>query len=57
MNGWFPPSSFAYRRGLSPQLLGVLARWLLAYWAASRVVRVIDWDESNAFCNVPRDGL
>ena len=27
---------------------------LLAFWATSSDVYVADWDESNAFCNVPR---
>ena len=34
-----------------------MARWLLAHWALTRPVWVVDWDESNAFCNVPREGL
>ena len=34
---WFP-AIFAYRRELSPQLVGVMARWLLAHWALARPV-------------------
>ena len=57
MSGWLPPSSFAYRKKLSPQLLALACRWMLARWSRDSPVYVIDWDESNAFCNVPRDCL
>ena len=31
-------------------------RWLLAYWAAVHgEVFLADWDESDAFCNIPRE--
>ena len=29
--------------------------WLLAFWAALGDVFIGDWDESNAFCNIPRE--
>ena len=54
---WFPAATFAHRQELSPQLVGIMARWLLAHWALTCPVWVVDWDESNAFCNVPREGL
>ena len=33
-------------------------RWLLAYWAGVHgSVHLADWDESDAFCNIPREDL
>lgn len=53
-----PSTMGPYRRQMSPQQIALLGRWLITHWTASGyVVRVIDWDESNAFCNVPRDDV
>ena len=53
-----PPSHYAYRRQLSPQLCAVFSRWGIAYWARlyGALCRA-DWDESNPFCTVLRCGL
>jgi len=33
-------------------------RWLIAYWATQHgSVHLADWDESDAFCNIPREDL
>lgn len=50
-----PSSMFAYRRQLNPQMAALLCRWLLCHWTTLGPVYVCDWDESNAFCNVPRE--
>ena len=52
--GALPSSMLAYRHSMSAQH-GVLFTWLLLWrWCSHHDVYVIDWDESNAFCNVPR---
>lgn len=49
---------FAYRRQQPPQQAGLLSRWLVAHWASlGEDVCIADWDESNAFCNIPRREL
>ena len=53
-----PSCVFAYRRQQPPQQAGLLTRWLIAHWASSGDdVCVADWDESNAYCNIPRSSL
>jgi hypothetical protein len=48
----------AYRRQQPPQQAGLLSRWLIAHWATQFTeVWVADWDESNAYCNIPRSDL
>ena len=48
-----PPSHYAYRGQLSPQLCAVFCRWGIAYWACLYgALCLANWDESNAFCNV-----
>ena len=57
-NHRLPSSMLAYRRQLSPQHAALARRWLIAHWTAcGSDVCVVDWDESNAFCNIPRDDL
>ena len=57
LSGLVPPTAFAYRKSLSQHALAILCRWLIAAWVRQGRVWVLDWDESNAFCNVERDGL
>ena len=55
--GLFPAGVFAYRRQVPAQLAGQVGRLLVAAWASAEgEVFVADWDESNAFCNIPWDG-
>ena len=55
LHSCLPSSMLAYRRQLSPQDAAVLGRQLLACWTADgSEVHIADWDEENAFCNVPR---
>lgn len=55
LDGGLPSGMFAYRRQQPPQQAGLLSRLLVAYWASVEGdVSVADWDESNAFCNIPR---
>jgi hypothetical protein len=55
LNGTMPSSMLAYRRQLSPQYAAMVGRLLLAHWTAmGHEVHIADWDEENAFCNVPR---
>ena len=43
---------------LPPQHAGLVARWLIAHWASTgEDVCIADWDESNAYCNIPRQDL
>ena len=57
-NRLVPSEMFAYRRQQPPQQAGLLCRWLVAFWASRGTdVCVADWDESNAFCNIPRRDL
>ena len=52
--GALPSCMFAYRRQLRPQHAALLGRWLIAAWAApGSPVLLADWDEVDAFCNVP----
>ena len=54
-SGLIPSSMFAYRPQQSPQQAAMLTRWLIAYWATIAIcVCAGDWDESNAYCNIPR---
>lgn len=56
-NRSIPSCMGAYRRQLSPQRLALTVRWFIAVWASmGSDVFIGDWDEENAFCNVPRDG-
>ena len=58
VGGAIPSVMFAYRRQQPPQQAGLLARWLIAYWASTGAdVCIADWDESNAYCNIPRQDL
>ena len=53
--GGVPSNMFAYRRQMPPQHAALLLRWLIAYWASSGAsVHMGDWDERDAFCNIPR---
>lgn len=55
LTGGAPSSHFAYRRQQSPQQAALLGRWLIAAWASTgATVCSINWDEQNAFCNLPR---
>lgn len=56
--GAIPPSHYAYRKGMSPQHCAMFSRWAIAHWIKEHGnLYLIDWDESNAFCNVQRKGL
>ena len=56
--GWIPPSFFSYRKEFSPILMAIFARCFVAFHALdSGQCFCIDWDESNAFCNVNRQEL
>lgn len=58
LSGWIDPWCFSYRKEFSPLLLGIFVRWTLAFWVLVYTEAwVIDWDESNAFCNLCRDDL
>ena len=49
---------YAYRRQLPGTLAAMTVRWLLVWWVSlGYVIRVLDWDESNAYCNIPRQDL
>ena len=49
---------FAYRRQQPSEHAALLCRWLIAYWASTGGdVCIADWDESNAYCNIPRCDL
>ena len=56
--GWIDSWFFSYRKEISPLLLGLFCRWCIAFWVVTvKELWVADWDESNAFCNIPRDVL
>ena len=56
--GLDPPSSFAYRKEFTGQLVALFCRWAIPEWLPQRGrLWVVDWDESNAFCNVQQGGL
>ena len=50
----FPSEMLAYRAQQSGSQAVLVLRSLLAYWAVLADVGLVDWDESSAFCNVPR---
>ena len=53
-----PSEMYAYRRQLPGPLAGMTMRWLLAWWVSQgETTRLLDWDESNAYCNIPREDL
>ena len=55
---WTPPSHYAHRKQLSPQMCAITCRWLTWWYAHTNgKVFIIDWDESNAFCNTIRHGM
>ena len=52
-----PPSSFAYNKEFTGQRVGLFCRWAIPEWLTQRGrLWVVDWEESNAFCNVQRGG-
>ena len=55
---WLPPNHYAYGEQLSPQMCVITCRWLV-WWFAHYYgkVFIIDWDESNAFCNIVRKNM
>ena len=55
---WVPPNHFAYRKQPSPQMCAITCPWLV-WWSAHYCgkVFIIDWDESNAFCNTIRKNM
>ena len=56
--GLVPSEMYAYRRQLPGALAGMTMRWLLASWVSrGESVRLLDWDESNAYCNIPHEDL
>ena len=57
LSGFVPPTAFAYMKSPPQHALAILCGWLPAAYAKHGRVWVLDWDESNAFCNVERDGL
>ena len=52
-----PWNMLAYRQGLSATLGALMLRWWLWWWTLEGEVWLVDWDESNAFCIVPRARL
>ena len=55
---WTPPSHYAYRKQLSPQMCAITCRWLTWWYAHTNgKVFIINWDESNAFCNTIRHDM
>ncbi len=57
LQGSHPSALLAYRRQMTGTHGVLLSRCLLAHWSLEGDVGVIDWDESNAFCHVPRSSL
>ena len=53
-SGALPSAMLAYRQGMSAHQGALVARLFLWWWCSHHEVFIIDWDESNAFCNVPR---
>ena len=53
-----PPSSFAYMKEFTGQLVAPSRLWAVREWLTQRQrMWVLNWDEFNAFCNVQRGGL
>ena len=52
------PSSFAYRNEFSRQLVSLFYERAIAVWLRRNPrLSLVNWEESNAFCNVQREGL
>lgn len=57
LHGFIPSAMLAYRRGMSVASGVLAARWWIWAWSSTADLWIADWDESNAFCNIPREDL
>ena len=53
----WPSLMVAYRSQLGGSHAALALRLLIAHFAERSEVIVLDWDESSAFCNIPRQDL
>ena len=58
LSGSLPPEMYAYRKQFNALWAPVTLRWLIAWWVECGLSPwIIDWDESNTYCNIPRADL